>query len=449
LGSRNRFDDQLAGLAKRRQSGLIRAVPILPGRRIYGDFLWLGLSQVAILIGRLIGVRLLTELLPTSVYGEMGLVLAGAMLGVTAFASPIVQASMRQFDDASRENHVAALRRDGLRLIGAAWACFAGMALLVYLAIVRGPGVHPAALVAVLGLAALDMVKTFEVGLLNAAHQQRKFALWNALDAWARPLIACVLIFLWGASMPLAIGGTVLGSMLAGSLFWRHRVAVTARGARPAGEQVYHATLLRIAWPLVPFALCAWFVGIADRFALGALDGTSAVGVYIAGYGLASAPFLALSNLLLNVFRPRMYSAHSRGDSRHARKVALAWLAVVTSCGALCFLLLWYFRVPLVALLLAEEFAIATAVIPIVAVAYLLQAVEVVFDTYLLSLKRTVRLLGAQGSAAAVAAVAYLMLIPEHGFIGAAWATVLAQATSLVLSVAFTLHATRAIIPAR
>lgn len=421
----------------------MRGTRILPVRRIFGDFLWLGVSQVGVLVARLIGVRLLTELLPASTYGEMGLALAAAALGVNVLALPIIQAAMRQLSDAAAENGIPALRRAANRLLICAWLGFSILAVASWVLLGTNAGVHPLTISAVLTLGALDMFKAFEVGLLNAAHRQPRFALWNALDAWARPLLACAFILYSGASVMSAVSGTIVGALLVIGLFWNRR----ERGARPVAapdaSRTYTLMLLNVGWPLVPFAFCALFIGIADRFAIGALAGTAAVGIYIAAYGLASAPFLALSTVLVNVFRPRLYSAHSRGDQAHAWKVVRAWLAAVGAAGTIGWVLLWAYRAPLVSLLLAREFSAAAEIVPIVALAYLLQAIEVVFDTFLLSQKRTARLLVAQAAGAIVAAAAYVCLIPDLGYFGAAWGTVFAQATSMVLSIAFTLDAAR------
>ena len=209
--------------------------------------------------------------------------------------------------DRSRDIHVISIR-----LIAVSGAVFVALLLAgggVWTRV--NPGtltVWGIATVALLTMA--DIIRTYEVGMLNIAHRQRTFAAWNVVDAWARPLMAVLLVIAIAPVSPAVIVAYAFATLIVYAGFRRFRSIAVAAPDTPQTDQdkdtdwvrLTNASLKRYALPLVPVALFGWLIGVADRFILASLAGVAETGLYIAAYALASAPLLAVATIFTNVF---------------------------------------------------------------------------------------------------------------------------------------------------
>ncbi|MEM7540209.1 MAG: oligosaccharide flippase family protein [Pseudomonadota bacterium] len=404
--------------------------------RLLGDMIWLGAAQVLALLARLVGIRVLTEVLPAHIYGEMGLMLAISAFGIALFANPLIQAAMRHFADAKRNDSLAHFRSITIRIVQLSAAlfalllCVAGFLWAEYLG--RSPAAVVFLLVAIFTV--LDISRIYEVGILNVAHRQRVMAAWNIADAWARPFAAALVVMLAGATTTAVFIGYALAVLIVYAIFWRIAAQPVAAPSRAATDVRLHKQLIDYALPLAPVALFGWTIGVADRFVLAHQDGPASAGIYIAAYGLASAPFLALSKIFVDLFRPRLFDSHAEQNRRRIRALLTNWGLAFAAAGGAGLYLVTLLVEPLVELALAKSFSAAADLIPWVCLAYFIKGLQAIFETELLAQKRTQAMLVMQGLSAVGALISYLLLIPPYGAMGAAWGTVASFAFSLLVS---------------
>ena len=404
------------------------------GSSLFTDTVWIGFSQLGVLTAKLIGLRLLTEVFPAHIYGEAGLLLAVVALGLASASTPLVQAMMRAYPEISGHDDLGRLRRSSMQLLG--WSVAVQLLLVVAVLVLWPDRAGRPSLLAVLGVVALILVeslRSFETGLLTADRQQRRYAVWNALDAWARPACALLLGLLVTSSAEALVWGYVLACAAMLVLFSRWRIGTELGSARIAvADPVLRASMLRYAVTLAPLAPIAWMLSSADRFVLASYAGTEPTGMYIAAYGLGSAPMLALSMVLLTVFRPILYRCVANGDRAGEVKLLLRWgvIYVVLAVLGLC-LIKWL--APVAAQwFLAASFRSVDSLIPWVAAAYALQGLQVVFETRIMAwnLNKRLWLLQLLGGVSALGL--YAVLIPRYGMYGAALATLVSMSLTCV-----------------
>ncbi len=419
---------------------LARAVAQLAGRRILREAGWVALGQLAQGGARLAGIRVLTELLSPGVYGEVVLLLGVATLGNNLFCMPLLAASLRFYPDAAAAGRASALRgllvrivvKRTLALLGAVGLAGALWALL------GGGGVSSAGFLAVLVILALDAARLFETTLQNAARRQMAFSLWGAADACARPLLAIALVLLLGPHTAVVLAGYAAALGLVNAAF--RRTAVRGEAGAPAPAPGWTETtqreLLAYAAPLAPLALLDWFSTLGDRYLLAGWAGTHEAGIYAAGYGLGSMPFIVLGQMLMLIVRPVFFEAVARQDRRRERLALVRWLALLGALLAAGLFALVLLREPIARLLLGEDFWGASAVIPWIGAAYALQSLRNVFDAVLHAERRTRRLLASNAVGAASSAALYALLIPALGARGAAMGTAAGMLASCAASLA-------------
>lgn len=237
-----------------------------------------------------------------------------------------------------------------------------------------------------------------------------------------------------GAAAPLVglLAGHVIAFVVFGLCLWR--------GIAPRiPEAAVFREHLRYGLPLtVTFAL-AWVVSGSDRFMLAYFLDEQSVGVYAAGYDLAFQSLTLFLTIINTAAYPLAVTALERDGEASAREQLRQngeWILTAALSGAAGLVVL---APALVAVLIGEAFRDgALAVLPWVAAAAALAGIKAYHFDIAYHLGRASQYLVATGAVAAVANVVLnLWLIPAHGILGAAWATLGAYGLALLLSAAF------------
>src|SRR5690606_4875059 len=63
------------------------------------------------------------------------------------------------------------------------------------------------------------LARDLETSLLNAARWHRPYALWDVIDAWARPLVMLVVVLVWGATVESLLWGVVFSLATVTAMF--------------------------------------------------------------------------------------------------------------------------------------------------------------------------------------------------------------------------------------
>jgi O-antigen/teichoic acid export membrane protein len=392
-------------------------------RHALGEVGWAAGGQIATALGALLGVRLLTEFLSPDTFGVVTLAMGIALLALNTACIPFTQAATRFYPDLAATDGIGRLRSAldlSLRKVARGFLVVtlgtAGLSLLYapHLFII-------VMLIAV--LVACDCARSIELAFLNAAREQKRYALWIGCDAVFRPVAACGAVLMFGESAAVVLVAYVIASvvlqLIFGSFFSR-------RPANPAPrEDEVAATELRVwqyALPLIPLGIVGWTSGLADRYIISGMLSLADAGIYAAVYGLASRAFLSLGQALELLARPVYQNAVSAGHTVRARSLFVRWVGLVAAAGVLGVTLITFAREEIAALLLAESFRHGAVLLPWIAAGYALRTLADVFTRVCYAHGRTgfVFLLTLSGSIAGLAATA----IGTHywGLIGAAMA---------------------------
>jgi len=396
-------------------------------RRIVREGMWVGIGQAATAAGALAGLKILTSLLPADEYGRFALLLGLVAFGLGAAAHPLMQTILRFFPEFAERDQVGALRTHASRLL-VRWV--GAIAVVLAIGGALWSRVRPADLTtAAAGLAGgyllAESWRLFESALLNSDRRQRDWALRNTADAWGKPLAAAALIVALGRSAASVFLGYAAASV-AVTFALRGRTVRASPGAAapdPAWLAEQRLGFRAFVLPLVPLAVLSWIMSLGDRYVLAPLAGPAAVGVYAAGYALASQPFIAANAVVHSTLRPVLYEAVSRGDLAKERRTLRVWLAIVAGISLTGVVGFTVLAPVLVRLFLGPAFGAAAELIPWLALAYALQNVQQTFEVIMYAHRRTRALAALQAVAAVVALALYVVLIPKFGALGAAWGT--------------------------
>lgn len=394
--------------------------------RLLREGSWVGGGQVLNIAARLVGLRLLTELAPPAVYGEVVLLVGVLTLVRDVCCTPVLTTTLRYYPDAAAAGRVGALRR----LVGRMLRRTTGLAALllplgggVWLAF-SDASAGPGSLLLLVALLGLDVQRLFETNLLNAARRQAAFSLWRSADAWARALAAVGALLWIGPSAVAILLGYALGAALVNGLF--QALVVRSPGPDRDGDAEWAGSvrhgIMRYALPLAPLAILGWVTNLGDRYVLAELVSASEVGIYAAAFGLASQPFLLVSETVGLTLRPLLFDAHARGDAGRMARALWTWLGLLLLAFVPGVWLIDLLAGPIVRLLLGEPFWAAAPLLVWLGAAYAVQGVQQAFASLIYAEGRTRLLILVHVATAASAVAFYLLLIPRFGALGAALA---------------------------
>lgn len=336
---------------------------------LISDGIWLAWAQVSAAAGQLVGIRVLTDVLPPAVYGEFNLLLGVILLVSTGLANPSMQALLRYYPEYARGGNgypvMLAVRRQLIRLI--AWLTPVWvLGVLGFLSFGIG---DTGALISLAVLAVMEVVRSLNLSVLNALQAHRRYGTWLLLDSWARPAFAWLMITQIGISSQNAITGYAIGSLLAWVLMRssasKQVVSQFGRVDEALTTRIWSYTL-----PLLPLGLMGWVSGMADRYLVGGLLSVKDVGLYVAVYALASRPMLMMGQIVETTIRPAYQNALIAGDTEHAAGHLQLWLRVVSVGSIMAFAVSWYGHAWIAGLMLGEKYREASYLFPWIVCGY-------------------------------------------------------------------------------
>lgn len=326
----------------------VSTVPASKGRtapiHVALEGLWVTLGHILAALAALAGLRLLTEIAPSELFGAYVLFNGGLALAQGLLFGPGGQAVLRYYPDFAEGGWEYRLRAWAAHLFRRRWTWAAGGILTA--AVADGVLFHRVGLslwLLSLAAVAIEGWRTLEIAMRNAARLQRQYALLLASDAIARPLGAIAAATVAGASLEsLVLGQTVGGAIAVSAFALRPRVLGIHgrdRSLVPRGKlERLEEHMKRFAAPLTWLPVLGWLTGLADRYIVAGLLGLAEAGVYAAAYGLASRPLLLVGTVTEATLRQPLYEAVGSRDRRSARRILMAWLglnfAIGTAIGA-------------------------------------------------------------------------------------------------------------------
>jgi O-antigen/teichoic acid export membrane protein len=324
--------------------------------------------------GALVGVRLLTELLPPEAYGELALGTTVATLLNQVVFGPLANGASRFYAVAQEEGdiptYLAAVKRTALAATG--WILAAAIpvaALMFFTGHARWLGLA----VAALAFGVLSGYNGILDAIQNAARQRLVVAWHQGLASWGRFVLAAGLILVLGSSSTTAMAG--FASALVVVLASQSRFLLRSVNAPLTKAPVDRSTATRwrtqvlgYSWPFAAWGWLTWAQQASDRWFLGLFATTGEVGQYAVLYQLGYYPMMLGSGMVLQLIGPVLFQRAGTGrdldrlqaSNRVSRSLAL-WTGVATLAAWGLLLLL---HRPLFSLLAGEQYRGVSGFLP-------------------------------------------------------------------------------------
>jgi O-antigen/teichoic acid export membrane protein len=363
---------------------------------------------------------LFTRCLSTAEYGSLALLLVFSTAAKIVFRLGLDGAFFRVHYDQTTE-------LEQRRLAGTVALFAAGFGTLLFVAVAAGRGPLTRLLFRteappdtwVLLVAADVFLGVFAFVPLNLLRIHDRPGLFSAYSASRNGLnlVLKVVLVVRGFGIP----GVLWSDVIATAAFSAALLPILRRNAAWSFSTRLLRDVLAFGLPKVPHGVMVQVQNLADRWILEAFVSLGRIGIYQVGYTMGTAIKFALS-AFAPAWEPFIYSQIHKPDAQQTLARLITYAFAVFAAVGLAVAVLGR---ELVHVMTAPAFHDAAPVVPVVALAYLLHGVFLLGSIGIGIRKRTGFYPLITAASATTNVVANLILIPELGILGAAWATVL------------------------
>jgi O-antigen/teichoic acid export membrane protein len=288
-------------------------------QRLSREGVWVVLGQVGTIAGSLIGVRILTELLDATSYGQVALGLTLANLANQTVLGPLGNGINRFYASAAEQADLAGYRRSVARLVAKATVVMVALLAISDLVLVITREWRWVALATIsLGFAIVSGYNSVLNGILNVGRRRLVAALHQGLEPFARFMGAAALILALRPTSAVALVGYATGTtvVLASQYaYTRNFFSRQIKNAEPRDN--WERQILRFSTPFATWGLFTWAQQASDRWALEVFASTRAVGLYAIVFQLGYYPISLVTATAIQFLAPIFYQrVGSATDSR-------------------------------------------------------------------------------------------------------------------------------------
>jgi O-antigen/teichoic acid export membrane protein len=374
-----------------------------------------------------------TRLLSPAAFGSYSYVFSGVLVLQTSLFYALPIAVMRFFPAAARDG-----RRE--RLLKEAYVLFYGMCFaVVVIGVCAGlliPLPEDYRLVAWLALPMLVFRSLVQLNqsVNRSANLMRRYNTVECVHAVLGFGLGLPALYLLGYGPEAIVVGLLSAAVICSAFDIGLLVSPFRRTTRGL-DRVELVRLVEYAWPLVAVAATAVILQNSDRFLLGSLAGTGALGIYAIAYNLVERPTTLICASISTATFPlvvQVLENQGRDAARlQAGRNGIALLAaILPACAGLALT-----ADHIAAVLVGTDFRPGVAaLIPIMSFTALARGVRSHLIDHAFHLSgRPLLMLWTYGPATLINIALNIYIVPRYGMMGAAWTALFCQSATVVV----------------
>lgn len=260
-------------------------------------------------MGSLVLIRILTDFLDVSQFGDLALVLTlGTLVGQVAFSGSM-PGIMRYFAIAAEKGDVRGYLSDSQVMMrySAIVASGLGVLLLLGLILANKDRILYLTFMAII-FAVLSNFNSNQSMIQNAARQRGIVSLHLALEAWLKILFVTLAVIAFGGSAKVVIVAYIASLMvvlISQAIFIKRLTSKFSSDKNDA--TIWRNEIWKYSQPFIFFNLFTWIQASSDRWALDFFSTTDEVGLYAVLLQLGYAPMMMVANLITTFVGPILF----------------------------------------------------------------------------------------------------------------------------------------------
>lgn len=393
---------------------------------LFKEAFWVFLGQLLVAVISLIGLRLITEFTDPTIYGEITLWLGIIVLLKNAFIMPISNYQLRYYPQFFHTYQTRSFNFQ-IRKYYKYFFILSSSVFLVGLTLVSVIKMDVVNWLLVPGLLLFflsDSSKVYFLNIFSAERRQFLLSIFSIVDSVLLFVFLIMALLISNSAQSYIMGqaaGVTLSFLLLYNYFRSSKQSTPQKEEADSGSIT--VTFKKYALPFIPIAILSWVLNLSNRYILNSYSSLLDVGIFTAAFAISSRPFIFLSGLIGNFFRPILFEKQIKNELAKSNRLFNSWLLVIVVLGSLILVLYFFFGSIISNIFLAKDFRQNSEVLfLLIGSGYLLLTMFQVIENRLMSLEDSKSILFIYMISALIYITVNLILIPKLGLIGAALA---------------------------
>ena len=406
--------------------------PVGPGRRSPGFVSHAATYAIGNIARRLVGFLMLpiyTRYLTPADYGVIGLLTFALSLMEPLFGARLARAIPKFYLEVTDARSKRAVIWGALGLTAAVSAVS-----VLALVLARGAGAQLLfgnrnyALVFGLFAANLLTQPVEETGMtyIRMQGRSRLFLGFSMIKLVVQVGLNLLLVVYWRGGVLGAVESGVISSIAAGMLL----TGYVAKYVRPAFDWPLTRRMLQFCWPLWLAGIAGLYIGSSGAMYLRVFGSLSDVGLLELGLKFATVVVILIWTPFWQHWEPMSFGYYREEHGRRKFQVAFIVISALMFAGGLGVSI---FAEPVIRVMASQSFHAAASIVPILTFGFVLNSLTLFFFFSLIVTDHTKVFSLCQYATAVVITIAYFVLVPSLGLVGAAWAQCVAFGASFAL----------------
>ena len=283
---------------------------------------WIASGQISSVLGSLVLVRVLTERLAPTEYGQLALGLTIAGLVNATVMGGVNNGIGRYYSIAAEKQDLPNYLRASSRLMVYATLAVVAIGSMLMIGLLWfGYSQWIGLVVAVLIFSLLNSYNSSLSNIQNAARQRVVVAFHGGLNAWLKiGLVLGMLLWVGRSSTSVVIGYALSSLLVTGSQFcFLHRL-IPKRMTNSESSAAWIQQIWTYSWPFMTWGIFGWAQQSSTRWALEIFSTTSDVGLFSVLSQLGYTPIQTITNFAVAFLSPILFVRAGDASSSTRRK---------------------------------------------------------------------------------------------------------------------------------
>lgn len=409
---------------------------VLGSARLRGEIAWVVGHRIVEFVVIFVGIKLLTQLLGKSQFGEHTLAIAATQLIAAVLIMPMNQAYLRYYHTAYEQGAQGAAGRRLFKWY--AWATLVPLAVGAAATVPLAYWFHVAALtpLATALWFATDRWRNLALEIFELRRERSSTALFSMSYQLANVLALFVgLLFLTRSAWVAIVISSALAALWALASLrpeWQR-----IRSAPAAVPDQLPGLVRTFGLPAAALLICQWLQSNVDRYLLAAYLSKGDAGVYVAATQVFGAPTLLMINIMTWLVMPvafqRARDVTNPAQLWAADKVILLGVGLYMVVGTLVLPICFFLGPSLLTLMTSSEFQLTGVQLTLIAATRLLQGAVILLQMVFAVHQQMTSSLALRVAGALIAVPSIWVGVMLGGLSGAAWAAAASSLAYLIL----------------
>jgi len=331
---------------------------------------WVLFGHLSSILGLIIGIKILTEYLSPSIYGDVALGLTIATFINQVIFGPISAGVLRLHSDANYQNGVNDYYSAALGIANqAAMIIFLSAILIASILLIYLGASTASTFVFAIGLSIAAGYGAIFSSIETARRKRAVVSIHQGLEPILRVVFILALIQMYEASSQIVLLSYFISNfILAISQYLFLQKSGLQITKNLIEKKNWTKKILSFSWPITIFGIFTAIQLLSDKWSLQIFDMTDEVGLYAVVFQLGYFPIQALSGLAVQFLTPIIYQRYGviGNDSRvmEVEKMNRILANIVLFLTLICFVIAMNFHLEIFSLLTSNIYFPASKYLP-------------------------------------------------------------------------------------